>query len=174
MVLGRPDGTTLSTLTGYDTHSVLLDSDLNPETLPVRLCGAVVFGTLTSSGRAQSHYGAWDSASSQNYSINFNNQNTKNPFSLQVNDTTVEIGSAGDQVSNDIWEFDVIFSQESSSSTQVDYSIYQNGELYATDSVIIDDAVSEGTVFNEVFLQFRQRALIAFDDLRIFSYESEE
>ena len=91
-----------------------------------------------------------------------------------MNDTTVEIGSAGDQVSNDIWEFDVIFSQESSSSTQVDYSIYQNGELYATDSVIIDDAVSEGTVFNEVFLRFRQRSQIAFDDLRIFSYESEE
>jgi hypothetical protein len=174
IAVGRTETTVLGDATGIDTHTAALSSSINPVTLPVRLRGSVVLGTLTTSGRAESRFGVSNSSTSEYYRVSFNNNTPSAPLSVDVNGTSLNIGAAGTQSSNEVWDFDVTFTRLGSSSTQVDYTIHKAGVLYASGSQTVNAATGSSTVFTQGFLQLRQRALIVYDDLWIFSYESSE
>jgi hypothetical protein len=125
------------------------------------------YHALTTVGRAESRVGLQDADTNQLYHVAVNAKNDAAPLSLVVKSTSLDIGTVGDQNLTSLWEVEALFDRTGSSETMVDYTVWRDGVIYASDTAILAEAVDGSTLFDEGYVQFRQNARISLDDLQL-------
>lgn len=152
--------------TGVDTFTAAVTS-VDPVSNPVVIRFKFRYNTLTTSGRAEARVGLHEVGTNQLYHVAINAKSDAAPLSLTVNAAGLDLGTVGDQNTISLWEVEALFDRTGSSETTVDYTVWQDGVVYVTDSETIPEAVDGSTLFDESFFQYRQNALILLDDLQL-------
>jgi len=158
--------------TATDRHTALLERVIDPISDTTVVKARIGFITLTTSGRAEARVLVFEQGGSdERYSITASAQTSSAPFKLGVNNSTLDIGNAGEQDTNAVWDVEMKFTRVGPNSTTVSYTIVKDGVVtYQGSGINLAAGLATETHLTNVGIELRQRAAIAIDEIHV-SYE---